>query len=452
VKKSSVDLTQGNIAKMIFSFALPILAGQIFQNLYNSVDAIVVGNYVGTTALAAVSSSSDISFLLTGFFTGLSAGSGVLFSRHFGAKAYDKLHDTIHTAILFAVLLGLCMATVGVIIAPLLLKIIGCPADVFPEAKGYLRIYLIGVLFTAMYNVGSGVLRAVGDSRSPFVYLVIASITNIMLDLLFVVALKMGVTGVALATIISQGTSVTLVFRRMMTTQDVYRLNVRDLKIDKKILVQVLDLGLPAGIQSSLLSISNMFVQRYINAFGSAAMAGIGAAKKIDKFAGMIGQCLGLATTTFVSQNLGAGKEERAFRGIRTCLIMAFVSVMFIGIPVYYNAEFFVHLFTKDSAAVTYGVAMVQTMMPLFYIQSLNQVFANATRGFGKSRVVMLCSMSGMILMRQMYLAIATRLSDNVRVIYLGYPVGWGFAAAFVMIYFVKKIYLPRRKQLKAAA
>ena len=451
MKKSSVDLTQGNIAKMIFSFALPILVGQIFQNLYNSVDSIVVGHYVGTTALAAVSSGSDISFLLTGFFTGLSTGAGVLFSRHFGAKDYDKLHNTIHTAILFAVILGLCMAMVGICIAPLLLKIVGCPADVFPEARSYLRIYLVGVLFTAMYNVGSGVLRAVGDSRSPFVYLVIASITNIVLDLVFVAWFRMGVQGVAIATVISQGTSVSLVFRRMMTTQDVYRLNVRELKMDKKILLQVLDLGLPAAIQSSLLSISNMFVQRYINAFGSSAMAGIGAAKKIDKFAGMIGQSLGLATTTFVSQNVGAGKEERAFRGISTCLIMAFVSVMCIGIPVYYNAEFFVRLFTNDTSAVSFGVAMVQTMMPLFYIQSLNQVFANATRGFGKSRVVMICSMSGMIVMRQLYLAIATRLTGDVRVIYLGYPIGWGFAAGFVMIYFFKVIY-PRRKKLKAAA
>ena len=451
MKKSSVDLTQGNIAKMIFTFALPILAGQIFQNLYNSVDAIVVGNYVGTTALAAVSSSSDITFLLTGFFTGLSTGAGVLFSRHFGAKEYDKLHDTIHTAILFSVLLGLCMATVGVLIAPLLLNIVGCPADVFPEAKGYLRIYLIGVLFTAMYNVGSGVLRAVGDSRSPFMYLVIASITNIVLDIVFVVWFSMGVTGVALATIISQGISVSLVFRRMMKTQDVYRLNMRELKIDKKILVQVLDLGLPAGLQASLLSISNMFIQRYINAFGASAMAGIGAAKKIDKFAGMIGQCLGQATTTFVSQNLGAGKEDRAFRGIRTCLIMAFVSVMCIGIPVYYNAELFVRLFTQDAGSIGFGVAMVHTMMPLFYIQSLNHVFAYATRGFGKSRVVMLCSMCGMIGMRQLYLAIATHFSDNIRVIYLGYPVGWGFAALFVMIYFFKKIYLPRRKMRAAA-
>lgn len=451
MKKSSVDLTQGNIARMIFSFALPILVGQIFQNLYNSVDSIVVGHYVGTTALAAVSSSSDISFLLTGFFTGLSTGAGVLFSRHFGAKDHQKLHDTIHTAILFAVILGLCMAAIGIVIAPLLLRIVDCPADVFPEAKDYLRIYLIGVLFTAMYNVGSGVLRAVGDSRSPFVYLVIASVINIAMNLLFVVAFRWGVNGVAFATIISQGTSVILVFRRMMTTQDVYRLNVRDLKIDKKILAQVLDLGLPAGIQACLLSFSNLFVQRYINAFGSSAMAGIGAAKKIDKFAGMIGQSLGLATTTFVSQNVGAAKEERAFRGIRTCLIMAFVSVMCIGIPVYYNAEFFVRLFTSDVNAIGYGVAMVQTMMPLFYIQSLNQVFANATRGFGKSRVVMLCSMGGMIVMRQIYLAIATRLTGDVRVIYLGYPVGWGFAAAFVMIYFFKVIY-PRRKQVHKAA
>ena len=451
MKKTSMDLTRGSIVKMILLFALPIFVGQVFQNLYNSADAIIVGKFVGTTALASVSSCTDISFLLTGFFTGLSTGAGVLFSRHFGAKDHQKLHDTIHTAVLFSIILGLIMATLGIVLTPILLKIIGCPEDVYPLSSQYLRVYLIGVLFTSMYNVGSGILRAVGDSKSPFIYLVISSFVNVALNLLFVVVFRMGVIGVAVATIISQGMSVILVFRQLMHANDVYRLNLKELKINREILLQVMDLGLPAALQSCMLSVSNLFVQRYVNAFGSLAMAGVGAAKKIDKFVGLIGQSLGQASATFVSQNLGAKRADRAFKGIRACLIMAFISVAVLGIPVYYNAEIFVNLFTSDAAAIGFGVAMVHVMMPCFYVQSVNQVMSNAVRGFGKSRMVMLCSLSGMIGVRQLYLAISTHFSSDIRFIYAGYPIGWFFSALFVCIYYFAVIH-PMKKTLVAQA
>ncbi len=451
MKKTSMDLTQGNIAKMILTFALPIFVGQVFQNLYNSADAIIVGHFVGTTALASVSSCTDISFLLTGFFSGLSTGSGVLFSRHFGAKDQKKLHDTIHTAVLFSIIIGFVMATLGILLTPVLLHIVGCPEDVYPLSSQYLRIYLIGVLFTAMYNVGSGILRAVGDSKSPFIYLVIASIVNVALNLFFVVVCHMGVMGVAVATIISQGLSVFLVFRQLMTTRDVYRLSLKELKINKEILLQVMDLGLPAALQSCMLSISNLFVQRYVNAFGSLAMAGVGAAKKIDKFVGLIGLSLGQASATFVSQNLGARRSDRAFKGIRTCLVMAFISVAVLGIPVYYNAGFFVNLFTTDAAAAAFGVAMVHVMMPCYFVQSVNQVMSNAVRGFGKSRMVMLCSLTGMIGIRQLYLAISTHFSNDIRFIYAGYPIGWFFSALFVTIYYFVVIH-PMKKTLVSQA
>lgn len=447
MKKTSMDLTRGSIIKMILLFALPIYVGQVFQNLYNSVDAIIVGKFVGTTALASVSSCTDISFLLTGFFTGLSTGAGVLFSRHFGAKDHEKLHDTIHTAVLFSIILGVTMAVLGILLTPVLLRAVGCPEDVYALSSQYLRVYLIGVLFTAMYNVGSGILRAVGDSKSPFIYLVIASGVNVVLNLLFVLVFKMGVIGVAVATIISQGMSVMLVLRQLMKTQDVYKLSLRELKIDKKILLQVMDLGLPAALQSSMLSISNLFVQRYVNSFGSLAMAGVGAAKKIDKFVGLVGQSLGQASATFVSQNLGAKRADRAFKGIHACLIMAFISVAVMGIPVYYNAGVFVNLFTSDAAAAAFGIAMVQVMMPCYFVQSVNQVMSNAVRGFGKSRMVMLCSLSGMIGVRQLYLAISTHFSNDIRFIYAGYPVGWFFSALFVCIYYFIVIH-PMKKTL----
>lgn len=436
MKKSSLDLTQGNIVKQILIFAVPILLSQIFQNLYNSIDSIVVGRCVGMTALAAVTASGDISHLLIGFFTGLSAGSGVLFSRYFGSKQYDKLHDAIHTALLVAVIAGLVLTVVGISATPVLLELAKCPEDVFEESILYLRIYLIGVLFTSVYNLAAGVLRSVGDSKNPFWYLVIASLTNIVLDIVFVVFFKMGVAGVAIATVIAQLSSVILVFAKMLHTDDVYRVVLRDLKIDRGMLLEVLRLGLPAAVQSSLIAVSNLFVQRYINGFGAAALAGSGAAKKLDQYVGMLSQSLGLAITTFVSQNVGAGLYERAFKGIRNVMIMGFVVIAVLGIPVNYFAEFLLRMFTTDEEALKYGAMMLHIMMPLYYFQTLHQIFSNTVRGFGKSTVTMLTSILGLICCRQLYLALAMLIRYEVGNVFFAHPFGWVCSALFAMTYY----------------
>lgn len=451
LKKSSMDLTEGNIVRLIVTFAMPILVGQVFQNLYNSVDAIVVGRYVGTTALAAVSASADISQLLIGFFSGLSVGCGVLLARYFGAKNYERLSDAIHTSLCFALVLGLAMAALGILFTPALLHIVGCPDDVYGEAASYLRIYLAGILFTAIYNVSAGVLRAVGDSRHPFYYLVISSCVNIVLDLTFVVWLRMGVIGVALATIISQVTSVLLVFRQLTRTDDVYKVTLRRLRMEKELVLEVIDLGLPSAIQSSIVSVSNLFVQRYINSFGSSAMAGIGAAKKIDKFVGLIAQSVGQSATTFISQNYGAGKLDRIFRSIAYCMMINFTMIAIIGTPVYFLADKLITFFTTDPDAMAYGIGMVHVMMPCYFIQSLNALFANATRGFGKSRVVMILSIFGMVVCRQIFLAVTMSIHYDVRNVYFGYPFGWFCAALGVMVYFYFAIFrrLRREQSLK---
>ncbi|MBO4378277.1 MAG: MATE family efflux transporter [Clostridia bacterium] len=436
LKKSSMDLTQGSIPRLIAIFALPLLLSQLFQNLYNSVDSIIVGRFVGTTALAAVSSCGDISILLVGFFNGLAAGSGVLFSRYFGAKNEELLHKSIHTAVTFCVILGLIMMTVGIILTPALLRLVKCPDDVYVQAESYLRVYFIGMLFLSLYNVGAGVLRAVGDSRSPFIYLVISSVINVVLNLFFVVVLHLDVLGVAIATVISQLCSVALVLRRLLGTQDVYRLVLKDLKIDRKILVEVIDLGLPSAIQSAIISSSNLFVQRYVNSFGSAAMAGIGAAKKVDKFLMMISQSLNWSTTTFVSQNLGAGKRDRAFSCIRTCLIGGATILIMIGIPVFIFAPEIIELFSTDAAAIVFGVGMVRVMAPFYSVHLVNNVLSGAVRGFGRSRVVMYFSIAGMVVMRQIFLAITMSIDHNVQYVYYGYPFGWTCSAILVVIYY----------------
>ena len=439
--KRTMDLTEGNIVRLLIVFAIPIIIGQILQNLYNSFDAIIVGQNLGTEALAAVSSSSDISQLLVGFFTGLSTGSGVLFARYYGAKDYEKLHTSIHTALLLAVFIGVGMAAIGIILAPFLLRIVKCPDDVFGSALTYLRVYLVGILFTAIYNVGAGVLRAVGDTRRPLYFLAISSAFNIFLDLLLVKYVRMGVLGAALATVCSQLLSVCMLGAVMIRSNDVYKLVLKDLRIEKEYAAEVVELGIPAAIQSSLTSISNLFVQRYINNFGKYAMAGIGAAKKIDKFVGLAGQSMGQAITTFVSQNNGAKKYRRAFRGIYHCLALNVAYSVIVAVPLYIFADKFVSIFTHDPEAIFYGVEMMRTMLPLYSFQVLNQIYSGSTRGFGKSRAVMFLSLLGMIGCRQLFLAVSMHLNYDVHNIFIGYPVGWGFSALFVAIYFYSVIY-----------
>ena len=436
MKKTSLDLTQGSITKQIILFALPILLSQVFQNLYNSVDSLIVGNFLGTTALAAVTSCADISQLLVGFFTGLSAGAGVLFARYFGMKNYERLHDAISTSLIFSFIIGITMMAVGICIADVLLNIVACPADVYDEAIIYLRVYLVGLLFTSLYNVASGVLRSVGDSRNPFIYLVISSILNIILDIIFVVVFKMQVLGVALATIISQLLSVILVYYQLTHAHDVYRIDLRHLKFDSKMLKEVISLGLPAALQSCLISISNLFVQRYVNLFGSSVMAGVGAAKKIDKFVGLIANSLGMSTATFVSQNIGAKRIDRAKKGIRITFVLAFIPVAIIGSLIYIYANRAISLFIDDKDAIYYGAMMIQTMMPLYYSQSINQIMLNTLRGFGKSFVAMILSLLGMIGIRQLFLAISFSIERNVNHVFLGYPIGWIFSALFVSLYY----------------
>ncbi|MCC8060089.1 MAG: MATE family efflux transporter [Clostridiales bacterium] len=445
-KLRSVDLTEGNIVRQLIAFAMPILLSEVFQNLYNSVDSIVVGNCVGVEALASVTSSTDISQMIIGFFTGLSAGSGVLFSRCFGAKDQEHLHRAIHTSMLFSLILGIAMAVLGIVFTPLLLRLVKCPEDVYDQSMIYLRIYLIGVFLTSVYNIASGVLRSVGDSRTPFYYLILASCMNVFLDLLLVAVFGMGVAGVAIATILSQAFSSVLVLRRMLRTNDVYRLVPGDLKIEADILKEIMILGMPAGIQSCIISFSNLFVQRYLNSFGSAAMAGAGAAKKIDKYLGLVGNSIGLSVTTFVSQNVGAKDYRRAFSGIKTAMLLCLGFNIVIGIPIYYFAPYCVRLFTDNEGAIYYGTMLMHVMIPLFYAQFLHNIFVNVVRGFGKSVVAMITAITAMVVCRQIFLAIAMNIDYRLEFVFFAYPFGWICAAVLETAYFLFAILRPIKK------
>ncbi len=435
--RRTMDLTEGNIFRQILIFSAPIFIGNLFQNLYNSVDSLVVGNFVGKGALAAVNTCAPISNLLVGFFTGMSAGASVLFARSFGAKDYDKLKRSIHTTILFALIIGVTMALSGAVFSKQLLGVVGCPEDIFADADRYLKIYIAGILFTSIYNVEAGVMRAVGDSRSPFYALVTASCINIILDIVLVRFAGLGVIGVAVATVISQTVSVCMVYRNMRRMDERYRFNVGDMHIEKDLLLEVIDLGLPAGIQSSLISLSNLFVHRYINSFGSTATAGVGIAQRLDRFVSMPCQALGLAITTFVSQNVGAGRRDRIAKGMVTAFVMGLISIAVMGIPLMINSNFFLGLFNKDPDVLAIGSRMIHTLVPFYVLMDLNQVFSGSLRGFGFSRQVMMLSLIGMIGIRQIYLFISMRISWDIQNVFYGFPVGWFFQSVCVIGYYL---------------
>lgn len=434
--KKSVDLTEGNIWRVMIAFALPIFVGQIFQNLYSSVDSVVVGRFVSSDALGAVNASNSISGMLVGFFTGLSAGVGVIFASNYGAKNYKKLHDAIHTSLTFTLVVGGTVGILGAIFSPTMLNLVNCDPEIMLEATNYLRIYMIGVTFTAMYNVGAGVLRSIGDSQSPFHFLVISSCTNTVLDLVFVVCFNWGVSGVAVATVISQGISLVLVIYQMMSLDDEYRLKIKDLRIDFGILKEVLLLGLPAAIQSSITSISNLFVNRYINSFSKAATAGIGTAMKIDRFAGMASQSIGLAIPTFISQNCGAKKFDRAKEGVKVAVLLTSILIIAPAVIIYMFPATFARIFTPDEAVITVIVGMLRTIMPFYLFMGFHSVFGGVVRGFGKGTQSMICSVGGMVVVRQIWLAVSLGINYSIQNVYWCYPIGWISATIFSYVYY----------------
>lgn len=449
-KSKNVNLTEGPIIAKLVIFSAPILLGQIFQTLYNSVDSIVIGNFVSqdpvecTNALAAVTASASIANFLVGFFVGMSTGASVLFSQSFGGKKYKKLDEAIHTTLLFSVVLGSVVAALGMIFTPALLELMSCPPEVFADAVIYLRIYMAGALLLSTYNVAAGILRSIGNSEAPFRYLVLASCMNIVLDIVFVAVLKMGVVGVAIATVISQAVSVILSVRLLMKMDERYSLSFKKLHINKQLLKEVIWLGLPAGVQSSITGLSNMYLQRYMNSFSPAVISGIGSGMKIDQFAGMPCNALGLAMTTFISQNIGAGKPERARKSIRLAFLAVVVEVLVVGIPIYIFADKLMGLFGKDPVMIRYGVGFLRTIMPVFIIMGTHQLFGGIIRGYGYSVQTMLFSILGMVVVRQLWLAVSMSIEHTVNNIYLGYPLGWTATAVSMLLFYFLKI---RRKE-----
>lgn len=435
--RRDVDMTEGNIIRHLVMFALPLLIGNIFQQLYNTVDTWVVGNYVSNEAFSAVGTVGPVINTLIGFFTGLSSGAGAVISQYYGAKKYDKVSEAVHTSIVMTLVLGVVFTAVGVLITPAMLGFMKTPAEVMPESRAYLTIYFSGVIGLMIYNIGAGILRAVGDSSRPFYFLVVSALVNTVLDLVFVLAFKMGVEGVAYATVIAQGVSSLLVIITLLRTDTCIKLIPKKLRVNFEVLGKIVGIGIPAALQLAVTSFSNVFVQSYINYFGPDCMSGWTAYSKIDQLALLPMQSLSLAATTFVAQNVGKNDEARAKKGATSAVLMSIVITVVLMIPVMIFAPPLVAFFNDKPEVVSYGTTILRLQSPFYVLCCVNQIYAGVLRGSGKSRVPMVTMLFSFVVFRQIYLYImANYISNEIIPIALAYPAGWLMASILITIYY----------------
>ncbi len=436
IRSRDVDMTAGSVVSHLLQFAFPLLIGNIFQQLYNTVDTWVVGNYVSNEAFSAVGSVGPIVNLLIGFFTGLASGAGVVISQYYGAHQFENVHDAVHTSLAMTAILGVLFTAAGLLITPTALRMMKTPADVMPESSAYLNIYFAGIMGLMLYNMGAGVLRAVGDSQRPFYYLVVCAVLNTVLDLVFVIIFHMGVQGVALATIISQFVSAILVIVTLLRTDSCVHLRIRDLRLHFRIFKQIIQVGIPAAIQMALTSFSNIFVQSYINYFGADCMSGWTAYSKIDQLILLPVQSLALAATTFVGQNLGTGNVPRARKGMRTALFMSECATLVLIAIVFLTAPHLVIFFNSKPSVVEYGTLFLRWISPFYVMICVNQIYSGALRGAGDSKTAMIIMLCSFVVFRQIYLFImANFISNTVIPIAMGYPAGWFIASTATLIY-----------------
>ena len=435
-RRKDVDMTEGNITRHIISFALPLLIGNVFQQLYNTVDTWVVGNYVSNEAFSAVGTVGPIINMLIGFFMGLSSGAGVVISQYYGAKRNQEVHDTVHTAMVMTLVMGIAFTAIGLAMTPFMLRLMNTPDNVMPESTAYLTIYFSGILGLMIYNIGAGILRAVGDSQRPFYFLVVCALINTVLDLLFVLVFHMGVEGVALATVIAQSTSALLVVITLMKTDTCIKLRLRDLKINFAMLGKIFRVGIPAAIQMAITAFSNIFVQSYINYFGDNCMSGWTAYAKIDQLLFLPMQSIALASTTFVGQNLGCNQVERAKKGVSQALLIAIVSTVVLMIPVMAFASPVVAFFNSKEEVVEIGTMLLHWLSPFYVLCCFNQIYSGALRGAGNSRAPMIIMLSSFVAFRQIYLFIMARAWNEIIPIAMSYPAGWLLCSTLTAIYY----------------
>ena len=432
-----IDFTKGNIASQLILFSVPLILGELLQNLYNSADAVVVGNLISDAALGAVSVCATLANLVVSFFNGMSVGATSVVARAVGRNNREYLQQTIQSTFTFSAVLGIILSCFGVLSADFLISLSAVDARIYDEATIYLRIYLAGTLFTILYNNGAGILRAIGNTRTPFLILAISGILNILLDILFVAVFRAGVAGVAYATVISQFLSAATVYWQINYQCRIQCLALRTtFSHGRSIILDVIRIGIPSGVQGALISFSNLFIWRYVNPFGIAAPAGVGIAQRLDKFVSLPCKAIGVTTTTFVSQNLGARNRERVHQGIRWCMLLSIGVTVFLEFVVYLFAEPMVALFNSDPQVIEIGVNMVHTIIPLYFFLAVREILVGILRGHGYAQITMLLSLLGMIGIRQFYLWLSMSFNPTLENVYYCYPLAWGSTMLLLFVYY----------------
>lgn len=436
MEKVIEPMTSGSIGKRMMFFALPLLLGNLFQQLYNTVDSLIVGNFLGSSALAAVSSSGSLIFMLIGFLSGISAGAGVVISQYFGAEDVPNIQRAVHTTVAFGIAAGLLMTIVGILLSPQILAWMGTPESVMPESISYLQIYFSGSLGFVLYNVFVGILQAVGDSRHPLYYLMASSVIKLVLDILFIGFFHTGVGGAALATVISQVFSAILCFVQLLRTKESYQLRLTSIRFDLPMLGRIIRIGLPSGVQNSIIAFANVVVQSYINAFGEMAMAGYGAYTKIEGFAFLPINSFTMAMTTFVGQNLGAGQTERTRKGARFGILVTVVMAELIGVIVMLFAPQLIAAFDSTLAVVQFGVEKARTAALFYCLLAYSHSVASVIRGADKAVVSMLIMMTFWCVVRVAFLAVSIPFTHSVLMMYAVYPLTWALSSVAFFFYY----------------
>lgn len=437
-KNGTTDLIHGSIAKSIFWFSIPLLIGNLFQQLYNTFDSYVVGNYVGKEALAAVGASSPIINMLIGFFMGLTTGAGVIIAQYYGAGDYKRLKKAVHSSAALTLVMSVLLTILGVLGTDPMLHAVGTPIDVFPESSTYLSIYFIGICFALIYNMGSGILRAIGDSKRPLYFLVIACIINIILDFLFVKYLKWGVAGAGYATLIAQAISAIMIVYVLMKSEEAHQLIIKDIRFDVPILKKIIMVGLPTGLQQSIVSLSNLVVQSYVNGFGSSVVAGYSASIRIDGFVNLPLQSFNMAITTFVGQNIGEKQFDRVKKGTKIAMAMTFAVIAFISVILFLYGKSFIAVFNSEPSVVEAGRTMQLAFVPFYIVLPIVQIYNGVLRGAGKSSVPMYIMVFNFVILRQIYLILITKITSSVYYVFMGWPVTWVTCAIMFIIYYHK--------------
>lgn len=446
------NMTEGNIKKLVIRFAIPVMLSNLFQQLYNSVDSLIVGNFLGKEALAAVSSSGPLIFLLVSFFNGTAMGAGVVISRYYGAGENEKVSRAVHTNVAFGLVSGTLLTIVGMAATPVILRWMGTAPEVLPNSISYFRYYFLGALAIVMYNIFTGIMNAVGDSKRPMQYLIFSSVLNVVLDLLFVGVFRMGVGSAAVATTISQAASALLCLRRLMTKGLVCQVIPSRIRFHKDMLKEIVRFGLPTGIQNSVIAIANVIVQSNINSFGTEAMAAYGSYSKIEGFAFLPITCFAMAMTTFIGQNLGAKKYERAKEGARFGITVSLTLAELIGVLIFALSPLLIRLFNDDPEVIRLGVQQARTEALFYFLLAFSHIIAGICRGAGRAVIPMGIMLTVWCVIRIIYITIMMQFVHEIEYIYWAYPFTWGISSVIYLIYYCKSDWIHGYEKRKREA